>query len=396
VSELFLERSKAALVQDGRVVEFHLERQSFLVGNIYEGRVIDVVPGMEAAFVDIGLSRTAFLQAHDALVSEEDLEVPLQGRLRRGQQLLVQVTRPPVGSKGARLSAQVVLPGALLILLPQIERLGVSQRIRGSERKRLRRMLQRICPKGMGLIARTAARGRSEQELRVDLERLLARWESIGSRQGRPPRLLHAEADFPLRLVRDLCGEELERVVTDDPELLRRLEAFLAEELPFLRMRLELSPQPALQDLAEEFDRALSPRVRLRCGGYICVEETEALTAVDVNTGSFVGNEDLERTALRTNLEAAQEIARQLRIRNIGGLIAIDFIDLRKETHRQQVLRTLRESLRSDRMRTKVVGMSPLGVVELTRKRNGEPLRRAACQPCPTCGGLGYLRSSEV
>ncbi|MDP8256439.1 MAG: Rne/Rng family ribonuclease [Candidatus Alcyoniella australis] len=419
------DESRVALLESGVVTEFFVERRSrrSLVGNIYKGRVVRVLPGMQAAFVDIGLDRAAFLYVADVI---EDLEshfnahgeqwingieeqrslrsegtVPIQKLLQEGQEILVQVAKEPLGTKGARVSSHVSLPGQTLVLLPTMDHVGVSRRIESEqERDRLRKVLESIRQPTMGAIVRTAAEGQDESVLRNDIQMLLNLWNSIRERNrvAGAPSLLHSELSLGLRAVRDLCSLGLKRVMVDDEEEQKRihdvLEPMMALNLPPIEYYDAPEPLFDVHGLEVELSRALQRKVWLRSGGFIVIEQTEALAVVDVNTGRFVGKHNLEDTILKTNLEAVREICYQLRLRNIGGIIIIDFIDMERQVDRQRVLSAIEDGLRTDRSRTSVHHISELGLVEMTRKRTRESLLHVLSEPCPYCEGKGQIRSA--
>lgn len=416
---------RAALLDQGRLVEFYLEsrRQPDLTANIYKGRVIKVLPGMDAAFVDIGLDRPAFLFVDEVaerpdeffslwLGEEEAKEcfmpsqaappAPIEDLLREGQDLLVQVCRPPLGGKGARITTHITLPGYYLVYTPFLPNLGVSRRIAGQdERERLLGALQQLKPQEGGLIARTACLGQSEETLRRERDALVSLWQTIKKRESTPgPSLLYPDLDFPRRLVRELAGLEVDRVVIDDSSTYEQVVAYISSLNTSLKSRVEFydKPEPLFTAFGLDTDwrRLLAPKVWLKSGGYLYVNATEALTAIDVNTGRFIGRHHLEDTILETNLEAAEEIPRQLRLRNIGGLIVIDFIDMKKAAHREMVLRALLGALKADRSKTSVLPISPLGLVEMTRERLRKALAAMVTQPCGCCEGSGVQLSPQI
>lgn len=402
-----------AVLENRRLVEVYLERpfSQRLVGNIYKGRVRNVLPGMQAAFVSIGLDRNAFLYVQDALSARVGGEViraasdahgiSIAELVREGQELMVQVTKEPVGNKGARVTTHITLPGRLLVLMPTLDYVGVSRRIESEEeRERLRALAQAIRPAGHGLIVRTAAAGLTERELRADLDFLLGQWQRLQRRYSRAtaPALLHQDLELVERVLRDLFDEEVESLVINSPEgyekvreMVRQIDARLVD-----RVRLVETPDLfAAYDVPAQMEQALKRRVWLRCGGYLVIDQTEALTAIDVNTGKYVGSTNLEDTVLKTNLEAAVEIARQLRLRNIGGMIIIDFIDMEVPAHRTQVLQALEEELKKDKTRTHLLGITHLGLVEMTRKKGRQGLESLLQRDCPYCGGSGRVLSEE-
>lgn len=410
------DETRAAIIEDGVLVEFFVER-SFnqrVVGNIYKGRVENVLPGMQAAFVDIGLDRNAFLYVDDAFPAkngEEDDEFPehtnrltIKDLLREGQEVTVQVIKEPIGTKGARVSRHLTLPGRYLVLMPAVDYAGVSRRIQDeNERGRLKALAERIRPPGVGLIVRTVAEGRDEGELRQDLEVLMRLWQQIQHKQKTcgAPALLHRDLGLVYRIIRDYFNEEVERFTIDARPEHAKIMELLEVVSPELKGRVHLFTSRNrsafdLHGLDLEMEKALKKRVWLKSGGYLVIDQTEALTAIDVNTGKFVGTTSLADTVFRTNLEAAREIARQLRLRDIGGIIIIDFIDMDSHHHRQEVLRTLEEALKKDRTKAHVLGITQLGLVEMTRKKVRQGLDEVLQRPCPYCEGKGRVLSEET
>lgn len=411
--------TRAAILEDRRLVEIHIEREAHqsVAGNIYKGRVENVLPGMQAAFVNVGLERNAFLYLADAplYVDARDQdgypetieEMPRRTRvskLHEGQEILVQVVKDPIGTKGARVVTHPTLPGRYLVLAPFTEYVGISRRIADeAERNRLKAIARRIRPKGMGLIVRTVAEGRDEAELEADLRFLVKVWERVlqKARRASAPALLYRDHDLIYRLVRDVFTEDLSRVVIDSrPEYHKIIE--LAESLAGLSIRSRVQLYQGERPLFEEYgiepelERALDRRVWLDCGGYLVIDHTEAFTAIDVNTGRYIGTTSLADTVLRTNLEAAVEIARQIRLRDLGGIILIDFIDMDRKEDQEQVLARLVAELQKDRTRTHVLGFTRLGLVELTRKKVREDLYAVLQKPCPYCQGTGRVLSEAT
>ncbi len=401
---------RVAVVEDGVLTGILIERQEPLAGNIYKGRVASVLPGMEAAFVDIGLERNAFLHVADVRayrVGGDELEDqigrgPIAERLRVGQEILVQVTKEPRGSTGARATTYVALPAHYLVLMPTVTGLGVSRRIEHEqERKRLRAIAERLRPDGMGLIVRTAAEGVEEKDLADDVRFLLQLWGRVTerARAARAPALLYQDLGLIRRVVRDLFTGEVDRFVIDSPREFERVRDLVGSFAPELRDRVRLheGPEPVFEahDVEREVERALHRKVWLRSGGYVVFDRTEAATMIDVNTGKYVGKTDLASTILKTNLEAAQEIARQLRLRDIGGIILIDFIDMESEKHRRRVMAALHEAVRTDRAKTHVIDLTELGLVEITRKRVYQDLEELMRIPCPYCEGRGRVLSPQ-
>jgi ribonuclease G len=415
---------RAALLENGRLAELYLERrhQPDPTANIYRGRVVKVLPGMDAAFVDIGRERPAYLFVDEVAeqwdsffnfwLEEESPEAPkvspagppapIEDLLREGQDLLVQICRPPLGGKGARLTTHITLPGYYLVYAPTLTHVGVSRRIVDqAERERLLGVLKSLKPTDGGLIARTVSLGQGEAALRRELDALVSLWNTIKKRETGPtPFLLHPDLDFPQRLVRELCGPEVDRLIIDDFPTYEQVAAYASSLNASLKNRVEFytgaEPLFAAFGLDTDWRRLLDPKVWLKSGGYLHFGATEALTAVDVNTGRFIGRRHLEDTILKTNLEAAEEIARQLRLRNLGGLIVIDFIDMKKAAHRDAVHRALLEALKTDRAKTSVLPISSLGLVEMTRERLREPLAALVTEPCRCCDGMGFQLSPLV
>lgn len=411
------QETRVALVENGVLQEVYIERsrRRGLVGNIYQGRVSRVLPGMEAAFVDIGLDRAAFLHASDLRdIHQEDLpptnetpQLPAIGTvLHEGQHLLVQVTKDPLGSKGARLTTHLSVPSRYLVLVPGGNSIGISTRIEDdAERQRLRDLVQSlsaVCEEPHGFIVRTAAEDVGEEELRRDLHYLQRLWQTIRQRAGVAPAgsLVYSDLPLTLRVLRDLANEQIAQIMVDSRETLQLVSEFATLYVPEMAERIEhyAGERPIfdLHGVEDEIQKALERKVQLKSGGHLVIDQTESMTTVDVNTGAFVGHRNLEETILKTNLEAAQAIARQLRLRNLGGIIILDFIDMKEEIHRNQVLRALEKALEKDHTRSQVCEVSSLGLVEMTRKRTRESLEHILCEPCPTCGGRGQLKSAET
>jgi len=421
---------RVAILEEGTVVEVYMERKKdrSIMGNIYKGKAIRVLPGMQAAFVDIGMERAAFLYVTDAYSSireyhqmldegweDQDtlefesnssyLSEPLQIEdvVREGQELLVQVSRDPLGTKGTRITSHITLPGRYLVLMPTVNHVGISRRIRDEvERRRLGDTVLRIRPPSIGFIVRTASEGAQEEELKNDMDLLRRIWENIQQKNetASAPSLIHSDLNMVLRVIRDLMTADVKRVVTDSKDEYKQIIQFVENYMPRMQCDIDLyedrTPIFDVFGIEMELDKALKRRVWLKSGGYIVIETTEALTAVDVNTGKFVGKRNLEDTILKTNLEAAKEIAYQLRLRNIGGIIIIDFIDMEKESNRELVYHTLESALRKDRAKSNISKISELGLVEMTRKRTRESLTQLLGEPCPTCEGLGYVKSKTT
>lgn len=430
--------TRVALVENGQVAELYVERNSDrgIAGNIYKGRVVRVLPGMQAAFVDINLEKAAFLYVSDVHHPLEDMgrlflegegqpdeimeaaepefdenpetavpcePVPIEDRLQEGQEILVQVAKEPIGHKGARITTHITLPGRHLVLMPTMDHIGVSRRIENEkERKRLRELMCSIRPPRCGFIVRTASDGAESEKLQAEMDFLLKLWQNIQRRSDHAsvPSLVYQELDVTLRAVRDLFTMEVDRLIIDSEAEYHRVVSFIETFLPSLKSSVELyqGEEPIFDSYGIEMEvqRALSRKIWLKSGGYIVIEMTEALTAIDVNTGRYVGKRNLEETILKTNLEAVKEIAYQLRLRNIGGIIIIDFIDMDKEGNREKVFNALREAVRKDKSKTNILHMSELGLIEMTRKRTKESIGRTLCEPCFYCEGEGHLKSTQT
>ncbi len=406
------QETRVAMLEQGVVQELHVERQSArgLVGNIYLGRIARVLPGMQSAFIEIGLERAAFLHIADIWEHRQgghggtDTR-PIEKILHEGQSLLVQVIKDPIGTKGARLSTQVSLAGRLLVYLPQDSHIGISQRIEDEvERESLREKLQQQLPQDLhgGFIIRTVAEAATEREMANDIEYLTKLWRDLNAsaREVPAPALLYQDLSLAQRVLRDMATEETSRVVVDSRETFVRMQEFARDYTPALVERLQHHsgerPLFDLHGVEDEIEKALSRRVDLKSGGYLIVDQTEAMTTIDVNTGGFVGGRSFDDTIFKTNLEAAQVIARQLRLRNLGGIIIIDFIDMEQAEHRAAVLAELNRALERDRTRLTVNGFTQLGLVEMTRKRTRESLAHILCEPCPICRGRGELKTART
>ncbi len=407
---------RAAVVENGVLQELFLERASRLglAGNIYKGRVARVLPGMQAAFVDVGLSRTGFLHAGDVYrprVYTEDGDAPdttpdVRQLLREGDELLVQVLKDPLGTKGARLTTHLTIPSRYLVLIPRGDGVGVSSRIEDeAERERLRDLVTEITPDNVepaGYILRTAAEGAAADALRADLLFLNKLWTGIReqARKSSAGYLVHEDLPLAVRVVRDFASSGIERVRVDDESACERISEFTSRFMPSSSTTIEFykASRPIFDLFAveDEIQRALRRHVPLKSGGHIVLDQTEAMTTVDVNTGAYVGHRNLEETIFRTNLEAALAIARQLRLRNLGGIIIIDFIDMNSDSHREQVIGAFEATLSGDHARTQITQVSPLGLVEMTRKRTRESLEHIMCEPCSVCRGTGYHKTAET
>ena len=405
--------SRAALLDSGVLQEIYIERASRrgLTSNIYKGKVSRVLPGMQAAFIDIGLQRTAFLHARDihqkVAVGNDLQDLPpgnIDDLVSEGSDILVQVVKDPLGTKGARLSTYITLPSRFLVYLPKGSGVGVSTRIEDpDERQRLRELVQSFLDENArgGFIVRTAAEGAGFDALRADMVFLQKLWEVISEKALRTKvgKLVHEDLELPLRMLRDVSGQDISRVLVDSKSFYEKMRDFSRTFIPDMLLKIELyegqRPVFDLHGVEEEIQKALDRKVLLKSGGYLIIDQTEAMTTIDVNTGGFVGHRNLEETIFKTNLEAAVTIARQLRLRNLGGIIILDFIDMDDEGHRGRVLEALQRSLDTDNARTNVCEVSSLGLVEMTRKRTRESLENMLCEPCPTCEGRGRIKTSE-
>ena len=407
VVNLTPQETRIAVLQSGIVQEVQIERAAArgIVGDIYRGRVVRVLPGMQSAFIDIGQERAAFLHVADLAGHSATSGLPIEKVLAEGQALTVQVTKDPIGSKGARLTTQLSIAGRLLVYLPHESHIGISQRIENEqERVQLRDRLTALLPAGThgGYIIRTVAETADESELAADVAYLHKQWQAIEARAlgAEPPALLYQDLDLVLRVLRDYVTQDTARIFVDSRETFARAHGFACAYTPKAAERLQLyigeRPLFDLYGVEDEIERALARRVDLKSGGYLIIDQTEALTTVDVNTGGFVGVRSFDETIFKTNLEAAQSIARQLRLRNLGGIIIVDFIDMHSGEHRDAVLGELRRALARDRTRMTVNGFSALGLVEMTRKRTRESLAHVLCEPCPTCLGRGALKTART
>ncbi|HET7672777.1 MAG TPA: ribonuclease G [Burkholderiales bacterium] len=398
--------TRVAVISAGVVQELLIERTSGRghVGNVYMGRVARVLPGMQSAFIDVGLERAAFLHVADIWENREPGK-PIEKILAEGQPILVQVVKDPLGSKGARLSTQISIAGRLLVYLPHDPHIGISQRIEDETgRAQLRDRLKELLPadeKG-GFIVRTLAEDAAEAELAADLGYLRQLWATIRERSlgAKAPELLYQDLSLAQRVLRDMVSADTARVIVDSRENHQKLAAFAQRYMPQLAGRIEHytgeRPLFDLYNVEDEIEKALSRRVDLKSGGYLIIDQTEAMTTIDVNTGGFVGSRNFDDTVFKTNLEAAQAIARQLRLRNLGGIIVLDFIDMQNEAHRAAVLEEFKRALARDRTRITVNGFTGLGLVEMTRKRTRESLAHVLCEACPTCGGRGEVKTADT
>ncbi len=422
--------TRVAIQEGGLLTGLYVERhrQRSIVGNVSKGIVTNVLPGMQAAFVDIGLNKDAFLYGGDYTATlgdyerlvlseneegEEDLEVeeverretpvPIEELLRKGQDVLVQVSKEPLGTKGARVTSFISLPGRYLVYMPHAHHTGVSRRIQDDqERERLREVVRRLRPPSGGFIVRTVAEGVGEEEFASDSQFLLRLWEQIQSRYAHAPApsVLHEEGDLIFRAIRDLFSLEVEELLVDSPEAYQKSLEYTSLLVPALAPRVKVyegsAPIFEATGIEKEIEKALRRRVWLKSGGYIVIDQTEALVAIDVNTGKYVGKRDPEQTVLKINLEAVGEVVRQIRLRDLGGIIIIDFIDMERPEHRRQVFRALKKALATDKARTNVLEISELGLVEMTRKRVRQDLQSLFCAPCATCKGSGVVKSDPA
>lgn len=416
--------SRIAVLDEGQVVELWVERTRHrtIVGNIYKGRVTKVLPGMQSAFVDLDLDRDAFLYVSDVLDELDDydndasielhpedvpaprVEASISDLLREGQEIVVQVSKDTIAGKGARITSHITLPGRFLVYMPTVNHIGISRRIDNEEeRLRLKQILETIRPPGSGgFIARTASEGRDEEEFRADLRYLTELWEQIRRRaeKAAAPTLIHHDLDLVLRTIRDVLSPEFKTVWVDSVEQYQRVVEFLDQIQPNLvsRVRLYRREEPIFDEfgIEPEIAKALKSKVWLKSGGYIVINQTEALVAIDVNTGKYVGKRNLEETVFRTNLEAAKEIVRQVRLRDLGGIIVLDFIDMEDVNNRAALFAALEAEVKKDRSKTKILQISEFGLIEMTRKRVRQSLERSLTQACPYCGGSGRIKSNTT
>lgn len=409
--------TRLAILENSKIMELFVEREERIVGSIYKGRVANVLPGMDASFVDIGLERNAFLYVGDIIGGGETEDGHAPASVRRsvlrnrnikdlvkvGQEILVQVTKGPRGTKGCRVSTKISLPGRYVVLTPEGEHLGVSRKIAdGKERDRLKRLGRQIRPDGFGLIIRTEAEDKPDEQLVQDIEWLQEQWGEIAQRasKSKAPCLVHRDYSLLYKAVRDMFGADVDRLVIDDPDEYKKAVELADRFAPRLKDSIELydRTEPVFDffNLEQEIERLSKRQVYLKSGGYLVIDETEALTTIDVNSGRFTSGSNLQDTILRLNLEAVDEVARQLRLRDLGGMIIIDFVDMDAASHRNQVTRALEKALKRDRARTKISHISPLGLIEMTRKRTGESVVEQLAQKCPYCNGKGRVLSGET
>ncbi len=421
------EESRVAFLENGQVVELYIERKkdTSFVGNIYKGKIVKILPGMQSAFIEIGLDKAAFLYVGDILTDmdeyytaflENDIEksdinikslqpgtLSIEELIQEGQELLVQVSKDPIGSKGARVTSYITIPGRYLVLMPNVEHIGISRRIENEEmRAKLKAIANEIKPKGFGLIMRTACEDATIEDIKKDLEVLLLIWQDIQVKKEKAssPSLIYSDLDLVFRSARDFMSHDVERLIIDSYQEYERLKEFAKRYFPKLIDRIELyeGREPIFDAFGIELDisRALGRKVWLKSGGYIVIDQTEAMTVIDVNTGKFVGKGDLEDTILKTNLEAVKEIAYQIRLRNLGGIILIDFIDMEKIENREKVFNAFIEAMKKDRAKNTIYNISELGIVQMTRKRVRESLGRVLCEQCPYCEGKGFVKSPKT
>lgn len=413
---------RLALVEDGTLSEFHMQRhtEKGLMGNVYKGKVVRVLPGMQAAFVDIGLDRTGFLYVADVCIPSNSPELsncigdcantPARGRdlhiediLKEGQSLIVQVNKDPIGTKGARLTCHITLPCRNLVFIPLTDHLGISRKIENEEvRAQLKAMIEEIRPLGAGFIVRTVAEHATREELEADMEFLMLLWDDVADRIDTlvAPAIIYEDLDIVLRSVRDFFTRDVDSLVIDDPAKYEKLLEFVNTFAPQLRDKISLYseniPLFEAHNIEADISRATEKKVWLRSGGYIIIESTEALSVIDVNTGRYVGRRNLNDTIFKTNMEAAIEIAYQLRLRNIGGIIIIDFIDMENEHHREELFATFKEAVKKDKNKNNILKLSEFGLVQMTRKRNSENLHQLMCEPCHYCAGEGVTKSRRT
>ena len=404
--------TRVALMENDQVVELYVERNSntLFVGNIYKGKVIKVLPGMQSAFIDIGLEKAAFLYVDDIKRISDDVEFDREIKpeisklLKEGQHIIVQISKEPIGTKGPRVTTNITLPGRYLVLAPLTPTIGISRKIEErDERDRLKGLLKELSDaSGFGLIARTASEGVSDKLLRRDYDFLVKFWQEINKKQSRLSGrgLVHSEMEVSIRVIRDILNESIKKIVVDNRETYKVLRRYLGQYEPKFRRLVAFYPdkEPIFESygIEPEVEKALQRRVWLKSGGYIVIDQAEALVVIDVNTGRYVGTRNQDETIFNTNLEAAKEIGYQLKLRNLGGIIVIDFIDMEKGDHKEKVLSALKDVLKKDRAKTNVLGLSELGLVEMTRKRTRESVAKTMCVPCPDCDGKGYSKSHKT
>ncbi len=412
VIDVGLQENRVAVLENSELVELYIEEDDDkrTVGNIYKGRVVNVLPGMQAAFVDIGLEKNAFLYVKDAIPKEmlankkiNLKDISIKDVIKSGQDAIVQVIKEPFGNKGARVTTQITIPGRHIVLMPYTDYIGVSRRISNElERDRLREIIESIKPANMGLILRTASEGLELEDFKDDIKFLLKVLNKIDSERnlGFAPRVMYKDLDLIHRTVRDLFTSNVQKLIINSRDEYKSIVELVDMISPQLKSRVEYFDSShdifGYFGIEQAINKALDKKVWLKSGGYIVIDETEALTSIDVNTGKYVGSINLEDTVLRTNIEAAKEIAKQLRLRNIGGIIIIDFIDMNNETHEKEVLKTLENELKNDRTKSTVLGMTQLGLVEMTRKKTRSRLTTKLLKECPCCNGTGKVYSERT
>jgi len=415
------QETRVALLEDRVLAEIYIERTKDrgIVGNIYKGKVVKVLPGMQAAFVDVGLEKAAFLYVSDVYGRVEDYEeigfqgeemptvvnptLPIEELLSEGQEILVQVSKEPLGTKGTRITSHISLPGRYLVFMPTVDHVGISRRIKDEkERRRLRETVLGMKPPASGFIVRTASEGAAPEEIRNDMEFLLRLWADVQKKRenSSAPSLIHNDLTMVLRVIRDILSSQVNRIIIDSKEEYDNIISFITSYMPKEKYEITLyekkEPLFDAYGIEMEIDKILGRKVWLKSGGYIVIDISEALVAIDVNTGRYVGKRNLDDTILKTNLEAAKEIAYQLRLRNIGGIIIIDFIDMEREGDREKVYQVLEEAIKKDRQKTNIFKISELGLVEMTRKRTRENMTRILGETCPYCEGSGLIKSKTT
>lgn len=414
IINLSSEETRVAMLESGQLAELFIERkkETSLVGNIYKGKVVKILPGMQSAFVDIGFEKAAFLHVADVFsnldysIFGEDIDesiplnLPIEDLLQEGQEVLVQVSKDPIGTKGARCTSYITIPGRHLVLMPGVDHVGISRRITDeSERSRLKEVINSLRPQNVGYIIRTACEGCTEEEIRKDIDFLMLLWKNIQFKKDKvhSPYLMYSDLDLAFRSVRDLLGHDVSKLIIDSESEYNKLVEFINTYFPKLMSKISLydrdEPIFDVYGIELEIPKALGRRVWLKSGGYIVIDQTEALTSIDVNTGKFVGKATLEDTILKTNLEAVREIAYQIRLRNLGGIIIIDFIDMEREENRNKLFQAFHEAMSRDRVKSTILQVSEFGLIQMTRKRVRESLGRTLCESCSYCEGRGFIKS---
>lgn len=401
--------NRIAVLEDGKLMEIFIGREEHQIGSIYKGKVANVLPGMQAAFVDIGLERNAFLCVDDAIGKFQDIDgvdtkrFSIRDVLKVGQETMVQIVKESIGTKGARVTTHITLPGRFLVFIPNANYIGVSRRIESEEeRERLKKLVEKVKPETHGVIVRTAAEGKTPEEFEKDLEQLTKLWDKIqkASIQKKAPAMVHSELTLVYKVIRDIFTQDVDRLIIDSPVEYEKILELVDIISPHLKNRIHLyhNDNPLFQayGVESEIDKALRRKVWLESGGYIIIDKSEALTTIDVNTGKYIGRNSLSDTILRTNLEAVDEITRQVRLRDIGGILILDFIDMERVEDRGKVMKALQEALKRDRTKTHIIGMTELGLIQLTRKRVNRDLDELLRTQCPYCGGKGRVLSDET